>query len=404
VARIYIRRKEPGKGWRYKAVPKAAGRRPAIDPGAKFHVRYPDASGKFVWSQAYDSFEEAEKEAAGLEVNARAVAIGLTIEEFKDRANSKRTTIKQAIEHFLSETRKTKKPKTVVGYKHNLEQFQGSLDGIRFVDEITKKVLTGFRDFLAEKGYEARTQHNRLMTVLSLLKKNKIKTEFSLTFDLPEFEEEPAVPYDPAELKKLFAAMTPEEVIRYKFFLGTACREKEVTYAAWPDIDFARGLYHIRRKPDVGFTPKKHESRDVKMPTELIELLRERKKHAPHSRWIFVNDEGRPDNHFLRKFKRIALRAGANCGNCVGAWTAGRYHTTRKIETTCRAHPVCEHHYLHRLRKTCASNWEAKQVPVRTIQYMLGHKSLETTMRYLGITNLDSLTDKIDAAATVVGD
>jgi integrase/recombinase XerD len=404
VARIYIRRKEPGRGWRYKAVPKAAGRRPTGEPGAKFHVRYPDAFGKFVWSQAYDSFEEAEKEAAGLELNARAVAIGLTVEEFKDRANSKRTTIKHAIEHFLSDARKTKKPKTVVGYTHNLEQFQESLDGIRFVDEITKKALTRFRDFLAEKGYEARTQHNRLMTVLSLLKKNKIKTEFSLTSDLPEFEEEPAVPYEPAELKKLFAAMTPEEVIRYKFFLGTACREKEVTYAAWPDVDFARGLYHIRRKPDVGFTPKKHESRDVKMPTELIELLLERKKHAPHSRWIFVNDEGRPDNHFLRKFKRIALRAGANCGNCVAAWTAGRYHTTRSIETTCKVHPVCEHHYLHRLRKTCASNWEAKGVPVRTIQYMLGHKSLETTMRYLGITNLDSLTDKIDAAAAVVGD
>ena len=32
---------------------------------------------------------------------------------------------------------------------------------------------------------------------------------------------------------------------------------------------------------------------------------------------------------------------------------------------------------------------------------MLGHKSLETTMRYLGITNLDSLTDKIDAASAV---
>ena len=49
----------------------------------------------------------------------------------------------------------------------------------------------------------------------------------------------------------------------------------------------------------------------------------------------------------------------------------------------------------------CASNWEAKGVPVRTIQFMLGHKSLETTMSYLGITNLDSLTDKIDAAASV---
>jgi integrase/recombinase XerD len=401
MARVYIRRKEPGKGWRYKAVPKGAGRRPTAEPGAKFHVRYSDASGKFVWSQAYDTFEEAQKEAAGLELNAQAVALGLTVEEFKNRANSDRTLVKAAIENFLTEAAKTKKENSLAAYKQHLAQFQDSLRRVRFMDEITKKTLCDFRDFLADKGYEARTQHNRLMTVLSLLKKNKIKTDFSLKGDLPEFEEEPAVPYEPSELKKLFAAMTQEEAIRYKFFLGTAARDKEVTFTAWQDIDFARGIYHIRRKPDVGFTPKKHESRDVKMPTELTEILRQRKKNAPHSRWIFVNDEGRPDNHFLRKFKRIALRAGLNCGNCTAPWAGGKYHTKRTDEVSCKTHPVCEHHYLHRLRKTCASNWEAKGVPVRTIQYMLGHKSLETTMRYLGITNLDSLTDKIDAAAFV---
>jgi integrase/recombinase XerD len=403
MARVYVRRKEPGKGWRYKAVPKGAGRRPSLEPGAKFHVRYPDAEGKFVWSQAYDTLEEAQREAAGLELNAKAVAMGLTLEEFKDRQNANRVPLKKAIEHFLSEVRKTKKQKTVGTYQLNLYQFEESLGGkIRFMDEIGKAQLYGFRDFLAGKGYEARTLHNRMMTVLSLLKTNRIKTDFSLSSDLPVYEEEPAVPYEGAELKKLFAAMNPEEIIRYKFFLGTACREKEVTYAAWQDIDFARGIYHIRRKPDVGFTPKKHESRDVKMPTELVELLRERKKHAPHSRWILVNNDGRPDNHFLRKLKRIALRAGLNCGNCTAPWAGGRYHTKRTDEVTCKTHPVCEHHYLHRLRKTCASNWEASGVPVRTIQFMLGHKSLETTMRYLGITNLDSLTDKIDAAAVIV--
>ena len=400
MARVYIRRKEPGKGWRYKAVPKGAGRRPTLEPGAKFHVRYPDASGKFVWSQAYDTFEEAQREAAGLELNAKTVAMGLTLEEFKDRQNANRLPLKKVVEHFLSEAKKTKKRKTVVGYELNLQQFEESLNGkVRFLDEVGKPQLQSFRDYLAGKGYEARTLHNRMMTVLSLLKANRIKTDFSLSIDLPEFEEEPAVPYEPAELKRLFAAMTDEEKIRYKFFLGTACRDKEVTYASWQDIDFARGIYHIRRKPDVGFTPKKHESRDVKMPTELVEMLKQRKKQAPHPRWIFVNEEGRPDNHFLRKFKRIALRAKVNCGHCTAPWTAGRYHTTRKIEVTCETHPVCQHHYLHRLRKTCASNWEASGIPVRTIQYMLGHKSLETTQKYLGITNLDSLTDRIDAAA-----
>src|ERR1700724_1149971 len=121
MARVYIRRKEPGKGWRYKAVPAGAGRRPAFEPGAKFHVRYPDASRKFVWSQAYDTLEEAQKEAAGLELNAKAVAIGLTVEEYKTKANAGRVPIKNAIERFLEDARKTKKKKTVVGYEHNLK-------------------------------------------------------------------------------------------------------------------------------------------------------------------------------------------------------------------------------------------------------------------------------------------
>jgi hypothetical protein len=46
-----------------------------------------------------------------------------------------------------------------------------------------------------------------------------------------------------------------------------------------------------------------------------------------------------------------------------------------------------------------ARSWEPKGVPVCTIQFLLGNRSLETTMRYLGITNLDSLTDKIGSAA-----
>lgn len=394
--KIYIRRKEPGKGWRYRAIPKT-GRPPQADGSVKYHVRY-RVAGKYVWSQPYETLEEARKEAAGLELNAEAAALGLTVKEYENTKNSNRVLVSTAIERFLSEARKTKKHTTAAEYKRNLKQFEESLSETRFIDEVTKKALCEFRDFLAKEGYEARTQHNRLLLVLMLLKANNIKTGFSLSKDLPGYEEEAAVPYEPAELQKLFAAMQPEEIIRYKFFLGTASREQEVMYASWQDVDFARGVYHIRSKPDVGFTPKKHESRYVKMPTDLVEMLRERKKHAPQQRWLFVNGGGKPEGHFLEKFKRIALRAKANCGHCTAPWTEGRF-PTRKIEVTCKTHPVCKHHFLHRLRKTCASNWEASGVPVRTIQYMLGHKSLETTQKYLGIANLDSLTDKIDAAA-----
>jgi integrase/recombinase XerD len=392
---VYIRRKEPGIGWRYRRVPKTG--RPPQSEGCKFHVRFRDAAGKYVWSQPYDTLEQAREAAAGLEVNAKAVALGLTVKEYEDSKNSHRVLIKAAISAFLSDAAKTKKPKSVATYTLNLKQFEESLK-VRFLDEVTKPVLCAFRDHLSGKGYEARTLHNRMMTVLSLLKKNKIKTDFSLSADLPEYEQEPAIPYEPDTLAKIFAGMSPAETVRYKFFLGTACREQEVMYAAWPDIDLKSGVYHVRRKPDVGFTPKKHESRDVPMSDALVSLLKEWKK-SPEAgaRWLFPNGNGEPDGHLLKKFKRLALRAGVNCGHCTAPWTTGRYEK-KKSEVSCATHPVCHHHYLHRLRKTRASDWEAAGIPVRTIQFWLGHKSLETTQKYLGVGNLASLRDKINAA------
>ena len=125
MAKVYIRRKEPGRGWRYRAVPKV-GRPLQTEPGVKFHVRFKDASGKFVWSQAYDTVEEARKESAGMELNAKAVAPGLTVKEYEDSKNAHRTLIKTSIEHFISEAKKTKKRTTAAEYERNLKQFESS--------------------------------------------------------------------------------------------------------------------------------------------------------------------------------------------------------------------------------------------------------------------------------------
>ena len=191
--KIYIRRKEPGKGWRCRAVPKVGGR-PVAEAGVKFHVRYPDADDKFVWSQGYDSFEEAEKAAAWLELNA--IAVGLTIEEYKDKANSQRTPIKVAIERFASDARKTKKQTTADHDQRRLKAFEESLPrGVRFMDEANRDVPLGFRDYLASKGkrgngHAAQTLPNHLMTVFALLKKNRIAHGLSLSDGLREPEED----------------------------------------------------------------------------------------------------------------------------------------------------------------------------------------------------------------------
>ena len=102
--------------------------------------------------------------------------------------------------------------------------------------------------------------------------------------EMPIVETEAAVPYSAAELDKLFGEMDEEEAIRYKFFLGTACRDKEVTYAAWADINFDKKTYTVRGKADEGFTVKNHESRTIPIPDALATALKARRKSKPNAR------------------------------------------------------------------------------------------------------------------------
>jgi integrase/recombinase XerD len=396
---LYQRLKIEGKGWRYQRVKTGRGIKTGDLTGPFYlHVvvgTKPNGKPDQQWHPLVgDTFKEADEDATTIQARRDAKASGVKVEG----EDFNRIPIKTAVENFLSETAKSKGKATVAAYTLHLNQFLSSNGKIRFIDEVNGNTLKNFRDFLAGQKFSEKTQHNRVVTVLTLLKKHGVKHDFSLADDLPSVDEEPAIPYESEELKKLFEAMDPEESIRYKFFLGTACRDKEVTFAAWSDIDFTKGLYHVRPKKDAGFTIKNHQTRTVKMPAELVDLLKARKKKAPHPRWIFVNEDGRPDNHFLRKLKRIAHRAGLNCGHCKTTVTKGKYETKRAMEVTCATDPVCKNFYLHRFRKTCATRWEQYGIPVRTIQYMLGHKSLDTTQKYLGVGDLAGMSTKFDSA------
>jgi integrase/recombinase XerD len=344
-----------------------------------------------------ETFSAAKLEAAELESLIMAQARGLTVNELTTMQNSHRVPIKSAIETYL-EQKKNKKPKTRAQYGTALREFSESLKHVRFLDEINTDVLRRHMNYLKEKGYAGKTIDTRVNIVTFMLKKNGVEARVPRD-EMPTIETEAAVPYSDSELDAMFAEMEPEENIVYKFFLGSACRDQEVTFASWTDINFQRGTYTVRSKPDEGFTVKNHESRTIPLPDSLIAALKARRKKMPNDRWIFPNRDGGTRNHFLLKLKKIALRAGVNCGQCKTTVTKGEYANKKKVEVTCVTDPVCEHIYLHRLRKTCATRWDDAGVPARTIQHYLGHKSLETTQLYLGVASPDKVRDRINAAA-----
>lgn len=358
----------------------------------------PVINGRQSWHRLVaQTFAEAKAEAHKFHIKLQAHEEGAAIPEIDD---ANRTTLRSAVEDYLShkEHEAGRRPGSIKAYRTALNEFADKA-GVRYIDEVTESVLRRYLRFMREpvkdqrNGYAPKTISVRMTIIFSLLKKHDIKARV----DLPSVPKKLVQKFSPAEIKKLFAAMDDEEKFRYGFFLDTACREQEVMYASWDDIDWDKKEYMVTAKPDVGFEPKSHEERRVPLSDDMIRQLKEHAKNPAHPRWIFINGDNNPESHFLDKFKRIALKAGVNCGNCVTSRSEGRYEK-KNVEVSCKTRPVCEKMYLHRFRKTRATVWHECGIPVRTIQAWLGHSSLEITQLYLGVTDSSELRDQINRA------
>jgi integrase len=412
---IYLHERLAAGRWVWKRCDEVRGRH---IKDAVFAIR-PFIDGRQQWKQLdattlTDARAEADRYVTRLEAKKAGIAV-------PDVDNDSRTTLRSAVDAFLDQ-KSSKEPKTVYAYKNALDEFvEGS--GVRYIDEIdgdrnNSNVLRRHFEFLKKTGLAPKTINDRFTIIYMLLKRNKIEGRIPAT-DLPAIEEEAAEPFSDEQLKKLWAyldattdedgnklskeeqAERAETKLRYRFFLASACREQEVMYASWKDIDFSKGTFTVRQKEDVGFKPKNHLKRTIPLPTSVMNELHERMKNPTHPRWIFVNGDGNPEGHFLDKLKRVALEAGLNCGHCHTTRRVGRYAEDKKeVAMCCKDKPVCEEVYLHRFRKTRATQWHESNpsVPVRTIQHYLGHKSLNTTQIYLGISGVDKVRPSIDSS------
>ena len=117
--------------------------------------------------------------------------------------------------------------------------------------------------------------------------KDKVKKRF-----VPKPTEKKVCAYSPADLKAIFKAANPEEKMLFRFFLGLGMREREVMFAAWQDIEFERGIFHVTEKPEVGFSIKDKEERLIPIPSGLLDELKKRYQERKHERWDFPNRPG----------------------------------------------------------------------------------------------------------------
>jgi len=242
---------------------------------------------------------------------------------------------------------------------------------------ITRQDLIAYMAALRERGLADRTVFNRISTMLSFLRSFGIEGLLARR-DLPRYTQKSVDAYGEGEIAQLFRAGNAKSRAIFGFFLGTGCREQEVAYMTWNDVDLDQKIVRITAKPQWSWKPKDCEERLVPVPEWLVRKLARLKSKSGNS-LLFPNELGRPEGHFLAKLKTLALHAGLNCGHCIN-----------KLGQSCKDKPVCNRWSLHKFRRTFATMHHDSSVSARTLQAWLGHSNLETTLRYLRVADLRS--------------
>jgi integrase len=365
------------KGWRYCPVIFSANGR--VKPDTVLVNGKPENHKEGAYYLEWYEGEKRRRESVGKNA-ADAVArqqrciqilsaetLGLEVTDPEGKTG--RVRISEAVEEYLSEVKESRKPKTHSAYKTALDHFVASCSKT-YMDEIDRKDLLRYAAVLRnDKKLSARTVHNNFVNLMSFLKANGIRGLVGKK-DWPKYVEPEPEAYEQDELEKFFAACDEEQRAYFKFFLMTGMREQEVIYTFWDNINLKQGVVTVTAKPGHAFSPKDYEEREIPIPDELVRLLSEwKRKHENGSPFVFPTKNEAAKFDFLDICKRIAKRAKLNPDDF----------------------------WLHKFRATFATMHLRAGVDLRTVQVWLGHRDLESTMRYLKPARGKGVREKVNA-------
>ncbi len=170
---------------------------------------------------------------------------------------------------------------------------------------------------------------------------------------------------------QLLLESSPDELRNiFYVFLNTGMRKAELENLEWADIDFRRRKIKIRRKE---FWNPKTGEREIPMNQGTWDLLKKLKAESDkglQSNFVFpAKDGGKIKEKLRRQLIRIAEKA--------------------KIKDLTK---------IHSLRHTYASHLVMKGVDLPTVQRLMGHSDIQTTMIYshLAPDHLADAVEKLD--------
>lgn len=274
--------------------------------------------------------------------------------------------LKALIDRYLGHVETLKKPNTYRKYQCVLQRFGEHFQERKLAD-ITVEELNDFVVKLKKGGMSANTVLHNVIIIAQFSKRNG-RSGITKQLQLPEQVLPLPKVYSEQDLATFLGACDAWERTLFSTFLLTGFREQEVMYLFWGDVSFQLRTIRVTAKKDLGFSPKRCEEREIPLHAELAKLL-ERHPRPENTQFVFPSPTGNREQNLLLKCKAVADRCGLD---------------SAKFD-------------LKTFRSTYGTRMLRFGFDVRTVQHWMGHKSLETTMRYLAPAV--NIQDQVDLVA-----
>jgi len=140
-----------------------------------------------------------------------------------------RTSLASALDDYLNYVRYHRSLRTFRTYRPILTSFKMFCPKPH-VDDVQRQDLLDFATHCTKQGQAGKSIYNKLVVLSQVLKQHG-KRKLLTSADWPSFVETVRPIYEDAELAKLFKTCTPEEEVRFKFYLMSGFRDAEGRFA-----------------------------------------------------------------------------------------------------------------------------------------------------------------------------
>lgn len=275
----------------------------------------------------------------------------------RSQSRKEAPTVSEFYPQYLSYSENNNKPSTTYAKKSIFSVNILPVFADRRLDQIGAPEQEAYKNTKLKEGYSKKTINNHMAVLGKML---SLAKEWSLIASVPKMKLFRLEPSDIEfltfeETPRFLAAVPPEWKTFALVPLKTGLRVGELLALKWEDLDLSAGRLMVRRtlwdKQEV--LPKGGQAREVPLGDEVIAALKaHRHLRGPY---VFCDETGARLTH--SKVKRVVP------GACAKAGLAKRLTT-------------------HGLRHTFASHLVMLGQSLKAVQELLGHTTIEMTMRY----------------------